>query len=131
MTAYLNKQPSCCRDAESRSMELALGEGPCACMWRHAPHAPHAYGYASHTLPSSSGATLPRQRSRLTTSRSEGTWRSPGRAAPRARGGSCDWWSDCGCNHGAWQDPYQVNRAPRGWPGRCPSFRGGLDGYRC
>ncbi|KAJ8385280.1 hypothetical protein AAFF_G00190690 [Aldrovandia affinis] len=84
MTAYLHKQQSCCRAAESQSVELRLSEGPCGCVLRHAP--PRGYRYSSQTLPRSSGATLPRQRTKLTTSHSEGTWRSAGGAGPRARG---------------------------------------------
>ncbi|KAJ8368312.1 hypothetical protein SKAU_G00083400 [Synaphobranchus kaupii] len=109
MTAYLHKQQSCCRAAESRSMELLFSEGPCSCAWGDAPR---GYGYGSRTQAHSSGATLPRQRAKLAASHSEGTWRGSSRASARGKSGSCDWWAECSCHEGGWQDPYQAGAAP-------------------
>lgn len=125
MNTYLNKQQSCCRDGEGRGMELVPCESPCPCGWQQDPHgyAPHPhpqhhpqlhhpqYHYGgSQALQSqalqSAGATLPRQRGRLTASRSDAGWRSPSRTIVRAKAGSCDLWTECDC-HG-WHDPYQV-----------------------
>ncbi|KAJ8399020.1 hypothetical protein AAFF_G00416870 [Aldrovandia affinis] len=121
MTVYLNKQQSCCRDSEGRSMELALCESPCTYSWQQEPHGylhlqqhhPQQLQHHQHLLHHGSsqalqlaGATLPRQRGRLTATRSESMWRSPSRTLARTKGGSCDLWPDCDCQQG-WHDPYQ------------------------
>ncbi|XP_035242211.1 disks large homolog 2-like isoform X7 [Anguilla anguilla] len=118
MSAYLSERRGCCRVPESRSVELLLDDGPCPCAWRDAPRG-YGYGlglgYGSRTLPRSSGATLPRQRARLAPlapSHSEGTWRSSGGASARGKSASCDWWPECACHEGGWQDPYQAGPAP-------------------
>ncbi|TRY98750.1 hypothetical protein DNTS_007687, partial [Danionella cerebrum] len=100
MTAYLNKQQSCCAEMHGRS------ETSCSCSWQH--------GYNYHPSPSRSPSmsTLPRQRVKLTASRSESSWRSPSHAALRAKGGSCDLWKDCGCHPHSWHEPYQASPAP-------------------
>uniref|UniRef100_A0A8C7ISG2 Discs, large homolog 2 (Drosophila) n=1 Tax=Oncorhynchus kisutch TaxID=8019 RepID=A0A8C7ISG2_ONCKI len=83
------------------------GEVPCYCGWQQQP--PQGYHYGS----ASGGATLPRQRGRLMATHSESSWRSPGRSVVRAKGGSCDLWSECGCPQSqSWQDHYQASPAP-------------------
>ncbi|KAM9540674.1 disks large homolog 2-like isoform 15-T15 [Salvelinus alpinus] len=83
------------------------GEVPCYCGWQQQP--PQGYHYGS----ASGGATLPRQRGRLMATRSESSWRSPGRSVVHAKGGSCDLWSECGCPQSqSWQDHYQASPAP-------------------
>lgn len=138
MSAYLNKQPSCCVDAEGRAVIEHRDAGhlhqhhlhnqqqqqPCSYNWQpqhqhqpQPPSTPLAHGYAPYpSSPCISTSTMPRQRAKLTASRSESSWRSPSRAASaggnmmRSKGGSCDLWtSDCGCPQ-SWTEPYQVKR---------------------
>ncbi|KAG7483592.1 hypothetical protein MATL_G00040000 [Megalops atlanticus] len=134
MTAYLNKQQSCCRDGDGRGMELALSDAPCACSWQHEPHGYYHPGPASPAPPQHAGATLPRQRGKLTATRSESMWRSPSRGVARAKAGSCDLWAECGCQHG-WHDPYQVKPPHRreGGNQRAPWEREGesMISHRC
>lgn len=103
MTAYLSKQQSCCVEMHGRVGDRGGGEAPCSCSWQH--------GYNYQPSPSPSMSTLPRQRAKLTASRSESSWRSPSRAALRAKGGSCDLWNDCACHPHSWHEPYQVTRS--------------------
>ena len=110
MSAYLNKQQSCCVDAEGRVVEPRDGQAPCSCSWQppQPPHGHghgHGHGYGYQGSPCTS--TMPRQRAKLTATRSESSWRSPSRTMLRSKGGSCDQWTDCGCQHG-WTEPYQV-----------------------
>ncbi|XP_016416895.1 disks large homolog 2-like isoform X15 [Sinocyclocheilus rhinocerous] len=106
MTAYLSKQQSCCVEMHGRVGDRGEGEAPCSCSWQHEPQ--HGYNYQ----PSPSMSTLPRQRAKLTASRSESSWRSPSRSALRAKGGSCDLWRECGCHPHRWHEPYQASPAP-------------------
>ncbi|XP_048093855.1 disks large homolog 2 isoform X19 [Alosa alosa] len=119
MSAYLNKQQSCCVDSEGR----VLGEHqqhqhhrdgnqpPCSCSWQQPPPPPpHGHGYGYPSSPCTS--TMPRQRAKLTATRSESSWRSPSRTMLRSKGGSCDLWTDCGCQHGWTEQSYQASPAP-------------------
>lgn len=104
MTAYLSKQQSCCVEMHGRVGDRGGGEVPCSCSWQHEPQ--HGYNYQPSSSPSMS--TLPRQRAKLTASRSESSWRSPSRGVLQAKGGSCDLWTECGCHPHNWHEPYQV-----------------------
>ncbi|KAG9263600.1 hypothetical protein AMEX_G23648 [Astyanax mexicanus] len=108
MTAHLNKQQSCC-------LEMHGGRGPdapCACSWQQDVQR-GGYGCHATSSPAMSMATLPRQRAKLTSSRSESSWRSPSRgAALRAKGGSCELWADCSCSQHGWRETYQASPAP-------------------
>ncbi len=104
MTAYLSKQQSCCMEMHGRVGDRGGGEAHCSCSWQHEPQ--HGYNY--QPSPSPSMSTLPRQRAKLTASRSESSWRSPSHGALRAKGGSCDLWTECDCHPHSWHEPYQV-----------------------
>nr|XP_055064313.1 disks large homolog 2 isoform X30 [Misgurnus anguillicaudatus] len=110
MTAYLSKQQSCCVEMRGRAGERGGGEAPCSCSWQPEPQ--HGYDYQPSPSPSPSMSTLPRQRAKLTASRSESSWRSPSRGMPRAKGGSCDLWAECSCHPNSWHEPYQASPAP-------------------
>ncbi|XP_016349065.1 disks large homolog 2-like isoform X13 [Sinocyclocheilus anshuiensis] len=103
MTTYLSKQQSCCVEMHGRVGDRGGSEAPCSCSWQHEPQ--HGYNYQ----PSPSMSILPRQRAKLTASHSESSWRSPSRGTLRAKGGSCDLWTECGCHPHSWHEPYQVN----------------------
>ncbi|XP_053542853.1 disks large homolog 2 isoform X26 [Ictalurus punctatus] len=91
MTAHLAEQQSCCLEMHARG-----GDAPCGC------------GYPA--LPAPAIPNMPRQRARLTASRSDGSWRSPSRnMMMRTKGGSCDLWSECSCTQHGWRETYQVN----------------------
>uniref|UniRef100_W5MDW0 Discs, large homolog 2 (Drosophila) n=1 Tax=Lepisosteus oculatus TaxID=7918 RepID=W5MDW0_LEPOC len=107
MTAYLNKQHSCCRDPEGRSIDLVMSDSQCSCGWQHDPQ---GYFYNSQTL-QSSGSTLARSRGKLSTMRSESIWKSPSKSVAKGKGANSEWWSDCSCPHG-WHDSYQASPAP-------------------
>ncbi|XP_077098622.1 disks large homolog 2 isoform X41 [Siphateles boraxobius] len=108
MTAYLSKQQSCCVEMHGHVGDRGGDEVPCSCSWQHEPQ--HGYNYRPSSSPSIS--TLPRQRAKLTASRSESSWRSPSRGVLQAKGGSCDLWTDCGCHPHNWHEPYQASPAP-------------------
>lgn len=93
MTAHLAEQQSCCLEMHTR-----VGDAPCGC------------GYPESPAPAV--PTMPRQRARLTASRSDGSWRSPSRNMMlRTKGGSCDLcWSECSCLQHGWREPYQVKK---------------------
>ncbi|KAB5543561.1 hypothetical protein PHYPO_G00080640 [Pangasianodon hypophthalmus] len=94
MTAHLAEQQSCCLEMHARG-----GNTPCGC------------GYPESSAPAV--PTMPRQRARLTASRSDGSWRSPSRNMMlRTKGGSCDLWSECSCVQHGWREPYQASPAP-------------------
>ncbi|KAF4081978.1 hypothetical protein AMELA_G00146490 [Ameiurus melas] len=94
MTAHLAEQQSCCLEMHARG-----GDAPCGC------------GYPA--LPAPAIPTMPRQRARLTASRSDGSWRSPSRnIMMRTKGGSCDLWSECSCTQHGWRESYQASPAP-------------------
>uniref|UniRef100_UPI004034D89C disks large homolog 2 isoform 3 n=1 Tax=Danio rerio TaxID=7955 RepID=UPI004034D89C len=104
MTAYLSKQQSCCVEMHGHVGDRGGGDAPCSCSWQQ--------GYNYQPSPSPSMSTLPRQRAKLTASRSESSWRSPSRGTLRAKGGSCDLWNDCACHPHSWHEPYQASPAP-------------------
>ncbi|TSK16155.1 hypothetical protein Baya_1026 [Bagarius yarrelli] len=87
---------------QSRCLEIHTtgGDSPCEC------------GYP--VSPAPAVPTMPRQRARLTASRSDGSWRSPSRNMMlRTKGGSCDLcWSECGCAQHGWRESYQASPAP-------------------
>ncbi|GAA6077474.1 disks large homolog 2 isoform X23 [Tachysurus ichikawai] len=91
MTAHLVEQQSCCLEMHTRE-----GDTPCGC------------GYT--VSPAPAVPNMPRQRARLTASRSDGSWRSPSRNMMlRTKGGSCDLcWSECSCAQHGWRETYQV-----------------------
>ncbi|XP_062870564.1 disks large homolog 2 isoform X8 [Trichomycterus rosablanca] len=71
------------------------------------------YGCGYPASPGPAVPTMPRQRTRLTTSRSESSWRSPSRSTVlRTKGRSCDLWSECGFAPQGWREPYQASPAP-------------------
>ncbi|XP_046716984.1 disks large homolog 2 isoform X25 [Silurus meridionalis] len=94
MTAHLAEQQSCCLEMHTRG-----GDAPLGC------------GYPASTA--MAVPTMPRQRARLTASRSDGSWRSPSRNMMlRTKGGSCDLWSECICAQHGWREAYEASPAP-------------------